>query len=73
MIFWHLDEHLRKHDIPNASQLAIFAGLTYPTAARVLRPGPVKRFETVTLELLALAFGVRNPLTLLRHEPTTRR
>ena len=67
MIHWNVAEHMTRKGWKNASQLAIGAGLTYPTASRVVKARRVEKIETATLETLAKAFGVKNPLTLLKH------
>lgn len=69
MIQWNIAEHMARKGWNNASKLAVGAGLTYPTASRLVRGRPVKKIETATLETLAKAFGVKNPLTLLKHTP----
>jgi hypothetical protein len=69
MIQWDIADHMARKGWKNASQLAIGAGLTYPTASRVVKANPVAKIETATLETLARAFGVRNPLSLLKHTP----
>jgi transcriptional regulator with XRE-family HTH domain len=66
MIRWDLDRHMTKRGLANAYQLAAFAGLTKPTAARVMAGAPLGRIEVATLEALAKAFRVR-PWSLLAH------
>jgi hypothetical protein len=72
MLRWNLKSLLAKAGNPNANQLAKLARLNYPTARRILQDikdeRPLDRIETVTLEALAEAFGVK-PLSLLEHAP----
>ena len=52
--------------IDNASQLAVYAGLTYPVATRVYASEETTRVDLLTLGKLAKAFGCkRNPWKLL--------
>lgn len=62
---------MERKGLANAYQLAAFAGLTKPTAARVLAGGPIDRIEVATLEALAVAFRVA-PWSLLVYEPAMR-
>jgi hypothetical protein len=56
-----------KHEIANASQLSVFAGITYPVATRVFASEELDRIDLSTLGRLAKAFGVRsNPWKLLK-------
>lgn len=68
MIRWHIERHMARRGIANAYQLAAFAGLTKPTAARVVAGEPLDRIEVATLEALAKAFRVR-PWALLEYVP----
>lgn len=68
MIYWDLDRHMARRGLANAYQLAAFAGLTKPTASRVLTGARLERIDTATLEALAVAFRVK-PWSLLRYEP----
>lgn len=69
MICWDLDRHMARRGLANAYQLAKFAGLTKPTAARVLTGAPLLRsIDVPTLEALAVAFRVK-PWSLLRYDP----
>lgn len=66
MITWNVAPLMARRGLANAYQLAAFAGLTKPTAARVLAGEPLERIEVATLEALARAFGVK-PWRLLTH------
>jgi DNA-binding Xre family transcriptional regulator len=68
MIRWNLDRHMAKRGLTNAYQLAAFAGLTKPTAARVLAAEPLERIDVATLHALATAFRVK-PWALLEYVP----
>ena len=68
MIRWNLDRHMARRGLTNAYQLAAFAGLTKPTAARVLAGEPLERIDVATLDALTRAFRVR-PWALLDYRP----
>lgn len=68
MIRWNLTRQMERRGLENAYQLAAFAGLTKPLAARLLSGAPVERLDVATLEALARAFRVK-PWTLLDYEP----
>lgn len=68
MFTWNLA--LPKSRVPNAHQLALGAGLSYPVAVRVLANQPMARVDAMTLQKLADYFGVKNPLSLLRFTRT---
>lgn len=72
MIVWNLAPLMKRRGLANAYQLAAFAGLTKPTAARVLAGAPLERIDVATLEALARAFRVQ-PWRLLVYTPDPRR
>lgn len=59
---------MERRGLANAYQLAAFAGLTKPAAARVLAGEPLERIEVATLERLSRAFRVK-PWALLEYTP----
>jgi len=68
MICWNLTRHMERRGLANAYQLAAFAGLTKPTASRLVSGAPLERIDVATLEALALAFKVK-PWALLQYTP----
>lgn len=66
MIRWNLARHMERRGIENAYQLAAFAGLSKPTASRLVEGVALERIDVATLEALARAFRVR-PWTLLEY------
>lgn len=71
MIQWNLPalaRHMERHGLTNANQLREFAGLTVPTAYKILGGGALQRIEVATLESLAKAFRVK-PWALLEYIP----
>lgn len=68
-IRWNVKERAEAKGWENAQQFSVGAGLTYPTAARVLAGDPLERIEVATLEKLARVFGLKSPWALLDYEP----
>ena len=60
---------MRRAGYANAKQLADGAGIGYPAAWRIVNNKPVQAIHVSTLLLLAKAFRVKNPLTLLEYVP----
>jgi hypothetical protein len=66
-IRWKVKERAEARGWENAQQFSVGAGLTYPTAARVLAGEPLERIEVATLEKLTTVFGLKTPWALLEY------
>lgn len=67
MIYWRIAPHMLARDWATAYRLSKEAGISRPTALRVLSGAPVERIDVALLLALAKAFHVRNPLALLEY------
>jgi hypothetical protein len=64
---WNVRPAMDKAGIKNAYQLAEATGLKYPICWRVCSGEPVDRVNVSTLEAIAAALNVKDPLTLLEY------
>jgi hypothetical protein len=71
-IYWNVQERAERRGWLNAHQLALGAGISYPSAWRILKGEPVERIDVRTLEGLARAFKLESPWSLLEHRPGER-
>lgn len=65
---WDLTPHMKRKGW-TAYRLAKEAGLEPSTVYKLLRAKSIGYVDTVTLEKLAAALSVKNPLALLKHIP----
>jgi hypothetical protein len=57
--YWKIDRHLERKGNPNAHQLALGAGLSYPVATRIIERREMTRLDSDTLTKLAVYFGLK--------------
>lgn len=69
-LYWNqalIARHLKRKGATkiNGNQLSVLAKLKIPTAYKVLSGEPMEKLDVTTWRALAVAFELRNPLTLL--------